>query len=121
MSEQLPFNLNAGPPVPQSLHELALMLRSARHLEPETRQELADLMDELAKAMAPPIGGAADLAHLRASAAHLAQVLHQPPEPGLLAAAKERLQDAVLRAEADAPLATGLARRIIEALANLGI
>jgi hypothetical protein len=104
-----------------NLQEVAQKLRKADHLEPEAQQALADLLDELAKAL-PPAGPASpEENHLAASAAHLAKTLHQRKGTGALAAAIERFETSVARAEAKAPIASGIAHRIIEALANLGI
>ena len=107
--------------IQKSLHEIAKVLREARHLPPEAQQELSELLDELSGALDPTHLPSAETAHLAASAAHLMQALHQPREPGLLEAAKERLEQAALRAETEAPLATGIIHRLIEALADLGI
>jgi hypothetical protein len=82
---------------------------------------VADLLDDLAKAIPPASGNASETAHLAESATHLADALRGPPEVAALPAAVERFEAAVARAEAKAPLATGIARQIIEALANLGI
>jgi hypothetical protein len=103
------------------LHDLAEVLREAHHLEPEAQQALADLVDELQAALEPTAVPPAELAHLAESAAHLARALRQRHDAGLLAAARERLEQAAVRAETAAPLATGLARRFMETLANLGI
>lgn len=111
----------AEQPPTVNLHELAQKLREADHLGPEAQRAIADLLDELAQAM-PAAGVApAEAAHLRESATHLAKALHQRHEAGALAAALERFETAVARAEAKAPLASGIARRLIETLANLGI
>ncbi len=104
-----------------SLHELAQVLREAHHLEPESQAALADLVDELGKALTPAVLASSETAHLATSAAGLARALHQEANPSLLAAAKERLEQAALRAETEAPLATGIARRIVDLLADLGI
>ena len=64
---------------------------------------------------------AVEAAHLAESSAHLVEALHRKHHAGLIAAAKERLEEAATRAEAEAPVATGLARRLIDTLANLGI
>lgn len=102
------------------LQELARSLRQAGHLEPEAQQELADLMEELAGVVAS--APAADqTTRLAAHAAQLAQALHQQQDEGLLAAAKKKLEQSALRAEEEAPLATGIVRRLIDTLANLGI
>lgn len=102
------------------LQELARSLRAAGHLEPEAQQELADLMEELAGvvALAPTADQTTRLAE---HAAQLAQALHQQHDEGLLAAAKKKLEQSALRAEEEAPLATGIVRRLIDTLANLGI
>jgi hypothetical protein len=39
----------------------------------------------------------------------------------MLGRARERLEEAVVEAEAQAPLAVGLARRLLDTLANIGI
>jgi hypothetical protein len=107
--------------IQKSLHEIAKVLREARHLPPEAQRELSELLDELSGAIDPGHMPSAENAHLAASAAHLMQALHEPREPGLLTGAKERLEQAALRAEAEAPLVTGILHRLIEALADLGI
>jgi hypothetical protein len=55
------------------------------------------------------------------TAANLARALHQQHNPTLLSAAKQRLEQAALRAEAQVPMATGVARRLLDTLADLGI
>jgi hypothetical protein len=108
---------------PQSvnLHQLAEELREADHLGPEAQRALADLLDELGRAVTAGGADPTATAHLAASASHLAAALHQRQEPGVLAGAVERFETAVARAEAKAPLAAGIAHRLIETLANLGI
>ena len=109
-----------GPPIRANLLEVARLLRKADHLEPEAQSELADLVDELAGALDPAAPGE-QAAHLAESSAHLARALHDQHHPGLIEAARRRLEDAAARAEVHAPVATGVARRLIEALARLGI
>jgi hypothetical protein len=103
------------------LHELAQKLREADHLGAEAQRAVADLLDELARAIPPASVAPAEAAHLAESATHLADALHEKHEPGALAAAMERFEASIARAEAKAPLASGIARRLIETLANLGI
>ncbi len=103
---------------PARLQELARLLREARHLSPEARQELASLLAELGNALG---SSPAETSHLAASAAHLAETLHHQRETGPLTAARDRLRDSALRAETEAPVATSIALRLIDALANLGI
>ena len=110
-----------GAQVQANLHELAEVLREAHHLEPEAQEALANLVDELGKALTPAALASSETAHLASTAAGLARTLHQEASPSLLSAAKRRLEQAALRAEAQAPVATGIARRLLDALADLGI
>lgn len=112
MSEPSP----SGAPVPAVLHELAELLRATSHLDPAARKELGNLIDELGQAL-PGVGPP----HLADSTAHLVRALHQRKETSLMNVAKQRLEEAAVRAEAESPLAAGIARRIIDALANWGI
>jgi hypothetical protein len=81
---------------------------------------VADLVAELA--------ACADLNHSTESARHLAQssdelarAIHDPEDAGVLTAARLRLEEAAARAETEAPVATGVVRRLIDALAGIGI
>ena len=98
------------------LLDLAIQLRQAAHLSPETRAEVADLLSELA--------GVVEAAHpserVAESAAQAAQALHEP-QHGLFAAARKRLEAVTAAAEVKAPVATGVARRLIDVLAEIGI
>jgi hypothetical protein len=84
------------------------------------KDELADLLQEMAAELesAPP---SAHAEHLAETAAHLARELTEHRGEGPLAAAKHALEAAAARADAKAPVATGLARRFIELLADIGI
>jgi hypothetical protein len=105
--------------IPARLHEVARLLRGARHLEPEAQQSLADLADELANTLSTSGVSTAEEAQLGQLAGQLIQALHKGGEAP--AATRDRLQDAILRAEARAPFAAGLARQLLDAIANLGI
>jgi hypothetical protein len=104
-----------------SLHEIAQVLRAPQHLEPETQDALADLVDELSKALEQAAIPSAETAHLADSAAQLAKAVHQRRSSTLLAAARDRLDQAALRAENEAPVTAGLVRRLLDTLADLGI
>ena len=106
---------------PVDLQELAQRLHAADHLGPEAQQAVADLVEELGKTLAARPEETAGAAHLADSAAHLAQALHERHAPGLLTAAKQRFEAAITRAEMEAPLATGIAQRLLQTLADLGI
>jgi hypothetical protein len=109
------------PEVAASLHTVARLLREGQHLTPEAQQVLAELVDEIGNALEPGTVPSAELAHLAESTAHLAEVLHQRPEGGVLTAARDRLEQAALAVEYQAPVLTGLVRRLIDTLSNLGI
>jgi len=117
-----PAQPHATPPsvVPDRLREVARLLRGADHLEPETQKSLADLADELANALSAGGVPSQEEAQLGQLASQLIQALHRK-EAAPIAATRHRLQDAIYAAEARAPFAAGLARQILEAIANIGI
>jgi hypothetical protein len=102
-----------------SIHDLALAVRDARHLDPQAQRDLTDLVDELTEAAADL--SSAEATHLAESAGHLAEALRQHHEPSLRARARDRLLAAVAKAEVEAPVAAGFARRLLDVIANLGI
>jgi hypothetical protein len=106
--------------VQASLHVIARVLRTAPQLGPEARLALAELLEELAQNLGPAVAPA-EVAHLTDSATHLLQALQQPHKPGLLTAARERLDEAIAGAEVRAPVLTGVIRRLLDALAQIGI
>jgi hypothetical protein len=120
MTEPLFPNPEGEATIRNRLQEVVPLLRQTRHIEPDVQQALADLVDELIRVM-DPNAPAAQATHLAESSTHLVQALHRKHHAGLIAAAKERLEEAATRAEAEAPVATGLARRLIDTLANMGI
>jgi hypothetical protein len=120
MAEELPAQSPDRQALRSHLQELASLLRDAPHLEPEAQQELADLVAELSQALAGNLSSA-EADHLAQNAVHMIQALHEQRDSDYLSAARDRLRDAAVRAELQAPVATGIARRIIDALANLGI
>jgi hypothetical protein len=107
--------------ITEELHDLARTLREAPPLGPEAQRALAELIDELGNAVGSREVPPAEVAHLAESTAHFVQALHRRQEPGGLAAARDRLEKAVLSAESRAPVAAGVARRVLDALANWGI
>lgn len=104
-----------------SLRAVAQLLREAHHLGPDVRRALADLVDELGQALASEALPAAEKAHLAESTTHLVDALRHQHDTGLLSEARDRLAQAIVGAEARAPLAAGVVRRLVDALANLGI
>jgi hypothetical protein len=102
------------------IEELARRLGGVEHLEPEARATLAGLLRKLAAELdqAEP---SAHKEHLAESTAQLVRAVKDQHEPGLVEAARERLEEAVARAEANAPVATDLVLQLIGVLARLGI
>jgi hypothetical protein len=102
------------------LHEVAQMLRTSNSLDAESRPMLAELVDELGAAL-NTAHAPAEVARLAESAAHLAESLHHQRDQGFLGNARDRLNSALIKAEVKAPVAAGVARRLLDAIANLGI
>jgi hypothetical protein len=103
------------------LHTIADLLRHARHLGPETQALLADLIDELGIALEAPEVPNAEIAKLTECAAQLVQAVKEKDKPGVLAAAEDRLERAVVAVETGAPGLANLTRRLAEMLSDLGI
>ncbi len=103
------------------IHALARAVREGRRLDPEARQALADLVDELSRTLQTAPHTAEEMARVAESAAHLAQALEHPREERVLTAARVRLEQAVARADTKAPVLSGVAQRLLDILANLGI
>jgi hypothetical protein len=106
--------------VGSDIEELARRLGGVEHLEPEARATLAGLLRKLAAELdqAEPSAHKEQLAE---SAAQLVRAVQDRHEPGLVEAARERLEQAVARAETNAPVATDLVLKLIDVLAGLGI
>lgn len=107
--------------VQSRLHEVARMLRHSPDLGAESQRILAELVDELSTVLQAANVPPAEVAHLAESTAHLAESLSQPQDIGLVSKARGRLEEKLLEAESHAPTAVGLARRLLDALANIGI
>jgi hypothetical protein len=121
MPEQPQPTPSAGPDVEASLHAVSQLLREAPHLSADARQTLADLVDELGHAIGSGKASPEELAHLQQSTARLLEAVRQRHDEGRVAAARDRLEEAVIGLEARAPVVTGVARRLLDALANFGI
>src|SRR5262249_50218214 len=121
MAEQPTPNPPSDVPVRTLLQQLAAFLRGAIHLGPEARQTLADLVLELSQDLNPYTLPVAEKEHLAQSIAQLTQALQQRPASRSVLTARGRLEQALIQAETEAPVTTGVLRRLIDALANLGI
>lgn len=103
------------------LHTLAELLRHARTLGPESHALLADLIDELGVALESPEVANAEIAWLTECTSQLIQAVKKKEQPGVLQAAEERLENAVVAVETGAPGLANLTRRLAEMLSNVGI
>ena len=121
MSDQPETGAPSVPEVRARLNEVAKMLREAQTLDPQVQRSLAELLDELSTALEAPNTPPAEVARLAETTTHLAASLHQPHDRGLLERARDRFEGAMIEAEVHAPIAVGLARSLLDALANIGI
>jgi hypothetical protein len=121
MPEDTPKPTPSAQEVQVRLHEVAKLLRGSRSLDAEAKRTLAELVDELSTLLATGNVPLAEVARLAESTVHLAESLQHPQNKGLLGNARDRLETAVIEAEAHAPVAVGLAQRLLDALANIGI
>jgi len=121
MSEQQPPNPAVPPEVQATLLSVGNLLREARHLGPDAQRTLADLIDELGRALTTSRARPEELQHLADSTATLVEAVRHQHDEGVLTAARDRLEEAVIGAEARAPVVAGVARRLLDALSNLGI
>jgi phosphoglycolate phosphatase-like HAD superfamily hydrolase len=87
----------------------------------EPRQVLAELIDELSTALKSAQLPSDEVTHLAGTTMHLAEALHHQHDKGMLEKVRDRFEDATAQAEARAPVAVGLARRVLDALAQMGI
>jgi hypothetical protein len=109
------------PEIRERLQEIASLLRQSGSLDPETNRALAELVDELTRVVQPVTMPVAEVTHLAETTAQLADALHYQRDRGFLGKARDRLERAVNNAEDHAPTAVGLARRLLDVLANIGI
>jgi hypothetical protein len=107
--------------VQASLHAIGQALREPHPLSAEAQDALADLLDELGNLLAAPEAPPEAVRHLAEGTARLVQAVHARADAGLLAQARDRVERAILAAEVQSPLLAGIARRFLDALANIGI
>lgn len=107
--------------VQTQLRAIAQLLREVPRLEPETQAALADLIDELARSLESPVVPSAEIARLTDCLAQLARAVNEQHAPGILAAARDRLDHAVVAIETEAPGLASLTRRLAEMLSDVGL
>jgi hypothetical protein len=120
----MPDTPHPGPPtlseVQARLQEAAQILRQSEAIDPQTHRALSDLVGELSKTLNRAHPPAAEVARLAETTATLTEALHQQ-EKELPVTLRDRVARAALNAEHHAPLASGMALRLLETLANIGI
>jgi hypothetical protein len=121
MTEQLQPGNSSRAEIQARLHEVARLLQTSDSLNAESRQALAELVDSLGDSLNKTDIPAGEIEHLAESTAHLAESLHHQHDQTILSRARERLEEAVVKTEARSPFISGVARRLLDALANLGI
>lgn len=109
------------PDVRVRLHDAAQLLRNPKSIDPDVRRALADLVDELGKALDTPDVPPAEVARLAAYAAQLTEALHHERDRGFLEQAQDRMRNLALQVETRTPTAVHLVENLINALANIGI
>src|SRR5579871_4525294 len=99
------------PEIEARLHAVAGLLRESRRLDPDAQRILADLVDRLGQELRAGREPSESLVQLADRSTELLEVLQHHKERGVLTAARERVNAAILRAEEEAPFLTGIARR----------
>jgi hypothetical protein len=112
--------VSAASAVQAHLRTIAHILHEVRHLGPETQQLLAEFVEELGDSLGSAAVPSTQLAHLTECAAHLVQAAHGQEEKGL-AAARGKLERALIGAEMEFPRLVDIGRRLADTLADLGI
>ena len=103
------------------LRDVARLLRRAPNLDDDARAAIGELVDELTNVLQSSTLLPAEVALLAETTTHLAESLHHQHDERAVGKARERFEQAVVNAESHAPTVVGLARRLIETLANIGI
>jgi hypothetical protein len=120
MPEEQSKGEQPSPAVESDIEELARRLREAKHLEPESRAQAANLLGDLVAEL-DQTEPSPHHDRLVESTAQLVRAIKDQHEPGLIEAARERVEVVVAAAEAKAPVATDVVLRLIDVLAGLGI
>jgi F0F1-type ATP synthase membrane subunit b/b' len=121
MPSQPLSDLPADPNLEAKLRSIAQLLRQADHLGPEAQKALAEIVEELGRALHSTSVSSDEAKSLADSTAHLVQALHQKENQGLLVAARDRMKQAITQVEYQAPFAAQIAGRLLDTLASFGI
>jgi hypothetical protein len=102
------------------LRTIAQILHEVRHLAPEAQQLLAEFVEELGDSLGSAAVPSTQLAHLTECAAHVVEAAHRREDKGL-AAARGKLERALIGAEMEFPRLVDIGRKLADTLAGLGI
>jgi hypothetical protein len=103
----------------EQLRTVAKLLHEAHRLDSKAQELLAELVEELGRTLDTLPSD--ELAHLSECAAQLVQVAKQSDERRTLKTALDRLEGALVRVDARFPAIAAIGRRLLQALADLGI
>jgi hypothetical protein len=111
----------AAKAVQDQLFALARLLRAVPRLPVETQALLAEILEELGNDLSSSDVPPAEVTHLSESVARLVDVVRAKSDKGLLNAAWESVDKAIIAAEDTSPVFAGLVRKLVDALSSLGI
>src|SRR5262249_24181113 len=120
MTEEQPTQNAMDEPSALALRELARELRDVEHLQRDARRQLADLVEELDRALHNE-HSPEQARHIDQAASKLLNALRDRRDEPRMRHLGEQFRHTLERAEVQAPVATGVARRLIDLLADLGI
>jgi hypothetical protein len=122
MDQSTPAGRAAATQLRGYMHTIAQLLRDGPPLGPEAQQLLAELVDELGKALEAESIPPAELNQLANHVASLVRAAQAGDEGiGMVAHLRDRLEDAAAAVESRVPLLAGLTRRLVETLSEIGI
>src|SRR5437870_13581590 len=105
MPQQPSPDLPADANLEAKLQSIAQLLRQADHLSPEAQKALAEIVEELGKALHSATVSWEETKSRADSTAHRVRAEHQKHNQGPLAAARERTKQAITRVQYQAPFA----------------
>lgn len=103
------------------LYATAQALSTTKDLSPIAQKTLANLLDELGKAVASGKVSGEVVDHLAESVGQLNQALANQENPEHSKKARESLEESIFRAEAKHPYLAGMIQQLLNILADLGI
>jgi hypothetical protein len=103
------------------LQKIAQMLRQGGSLDAGSQRALAELVDEMTSILETEKLPDAELAHLTQTTAQMEEAIRHQQDLGVVGTVRTGLERAAANTEANAPIAVGFSRKLLDALANIGI